>query len=198
MERSGAGDAREHAPARPAYGDPQQHPSSPDAPGTPYYYPAVPEEESEPWRRSGRSTAALVAVALVVAVGAGATVHTVLKGGDPVEPVAGVIPVGYLGDWATADGANTRRLTIRQGEVGDPVLTMVADGTTQHSTYHCVFEAVLLKAPVGKGPLTVGPSMVTTGASDPSCSPGGTTAIRLLPDGSLEQAKLHFTRPASS
>lgn len=198
MERSGAGDPREHAPARPAYGDPQQHPSSADVPGTPYCYPTVPEEESEPWRRSGRSTAALVAVALVVAVGAGATVHTVLKGGGPAEPVAGVIPVGYLGDWATADGESTRRLTIRQGEVGDLVLTMVADGTTRHSTYHCVFEAALLEVPLREGPLTVGPSTVTTGASDPSCAPGGATEIRLLPDGGLEQADLRFTRPTPS
>ncbi|WP_405880724.1 protein kinase [Streptomyces sp. NBC_01136] len=93
--------------AHPAYGYPQQHPSPAGpppaygypqhsgwgAPGpygsTPPYEPGVPTPpygpagapEPEPPRRSGRSTAALVVVALVVALGAGGSVYALMQGG---------------------------------------------------------------------------------------------------------------------
>jgi hypothetical protein len=102
-----------------------------------------------------------------------------------------VIPAGFLGTWTAsidnADGANTRRLTIRQGEVGDTVLSLVADGPAGTGTYHCEFEADLTRVPVGNGPLAMGPSTVTTGEPATSCSPGGATEITLLPDGRLER-----------
>jgi serine/threonine protein kinase len=97
-------------PAHPAYGYPQQHPQPPAAYGYPqqqpgaYGYPqqpgpygglgstppygptppygqppAVPQE---PPRGSGRSTAVLVAVALIVALGAGGSVYALMQGGD--------------------------------------------------------------------------------------------------------------------
>jgi hypothetical protein len=57
--------------AAPAYG-----------PGaTPPYGPGAAPRAPEPERRSGRSTAALVAVALVVALGAGGSVYALMKGG---------------------------------------------------------------------------------------------------------------------
>ncbi|CAM5518323.1 Serine/threonine-protein kinase PknD [Streptomyces alboniger] len=78
-------------PGAPAYGYPQQHqrpaaygyPQQP-APGygsTPPYGPGpyVPLGPPEPPRRSGRSTAALIAVALIVAIGAGGTVYAVMN-----------------------------------------------------------------------------------------------------------------------
>ncbi|MFA3877461.1 serine/threonine-protein kinase [Streptomyces sp. MMCC 100] len=181
--------------------------------------------------RSGRSTALLVVVALVVALGAGGTVYALMRGdgddragGDPTpaqstgapqdpgtgspgssDPAAGqspstgstapaadegTVPAGYVGDWTTsidnASGTHPRRLTIAQGEVGDTVMTLVADGPTDTGTYHCVFDAALTAEPGAGGPLRLGPSQVRTGPST-SCAPGGPTTVTLLPDGSLER-----------
>ncbi|MFJ2002067.1 serine/threonine-protein kinase [Streptomyces chartreusis] len=235
-------------PQQPAYGYPQAGPGQPygAAPGygaygpnpnypnpnpayaaTPPYGPPgpyLPAPQPEPPRRSGRSTAALVVVALVVALGAGGSVYALMSGdnddsagggpterptatststdsptSDPTTPAPsptpsasadGTIPAGYLGTWtATIDsgtGENTRRLTIRQGEVGDTVLSLVADGPAGNGTYHCEFEADLSAAPGGDGPLRIGPSTVTVGEA-PTCSPGKATEITLLPDGRLER-----------
>ncbi|MET7474991.1 protein kinase [Streptomyces sp. NPDC005648] len=70
----------------PAYGYPQQPtaygpmgPTPPYGPA-PYTGPLTPAPQ-EPARRSGRSTIALVAVALVVALGAGASVYALMNGG---------------------------------------------------------------------------------------------------------------------
>ncbi|MGW3209458.1 serine/threonine-protein kinase [Streptomyces sp. NPDC001135] len=109
-------------------------------------------------------------------------------------PSDGVIPEAYLGTWASAidnaNGTNTRRLTIRQGKVGDSVLTLVADGPTEGGgTYHCVFEAALTQQPSSNGPLEIGPSTVTSGRPASSCSPGEPTEVTLLPDGGLKRAK---------
>ncbi|GGX49673.1 serine/threonine-protein kinase [Streptomyces chartreusis] len=241
------GSPQQH-PQQPAYGYPQAGPGGPygAAPGygaygpnpnypnpnpayaaTPPYGPPgpyLPAPQPEPPRRSGRSTAALVVVALVVALGAGGSVYALMSGdnddsagggpterptatsnptdsptSDPTTPTPsptpsesadGTIPAGYLGTWtATIDsgtGENTRRLTIRQGEVGDAVLSLVADGPAGNGTYHCEFEADLSAAPGGDGPLRIGPSTVTVGEA-PTCSPGKATEITLLPDGRLER-----------
>ncbi|WP_217242800.1 serine/threonine-protein kinase [Streptomyces sp. AC555_RSS877] len=119
-------------------------------------------------------------------------------------PSDGAIPAGYLGTWTTtidnADGLHTRELTLQQGETGDTVLSLVADGPTANGTYHCVFQADLLEAPSGDGPLSVGPSSVTSGEPRSSCTPGAPTEITLLPDGTLERTntgtdeKLTYTR----
>ncbi|WDM15050.1 protein kinase [Streptomyces lavenduligriseus] len=107
---------------------------------------------------------------------------------------AGAIPDAYLGTWRAAisseSGTGTRELTIRQGEVGDTVLTLVADGPTEGGgSYHCVFEAELTGTPGGDGPLEIGPSTVTTGEPASSCTPGEATEVTLLPDGRLERTK---------
>ncbi|MEU2714520.1 serine/threonine-protein kinase [Streptomyces sp. NPDC007205] len=109
-------------------------------------------------------------------------------------PSDGAVPDAYLGTWGTtidnANGTNTRRLTIRQGKVGDSVLTLVADGPTEGGgMYHCVFEATLTQQPSGNGPLEIGPSTVTSGEPASSCTPGEPTEVTLLPDGSLKRAK---------
>ncbi|MER6421388.1 protein kinase [Streptomyces sp. NPDC001137] len=251
-----------HAQTPPAYGYPQQHPQQqpaygyppqqlggygyPQQPGgygglgsTPPYGPSytgpVPPAPQEPPRRSGRSTAALIAVALIVALGAGGSVYALMNGGSdkaddkpspaptsaapsepepsPTTPTSaqpttsapsdGAIPSGYLGTWTAtitnADGENTRELTIQQGEVGDTVLSLVADGPTSSGTYHCVFQADLTAAPGSGGSLEIGPSTVTSG--DPGyCKPGDATELSLLPDGSLQREntsngeKLKYTR----
>jgi serine/threonine protein kinase len=240
--------------AHPAYGHPQQHPSptgppayghpqggwgapgsygptppyGPGLPTTPYGPAGVPEPE--PPRRSGRSTAALIVVALVVALGAGGSVYALMQGGpakgtddakassaasksptspdsspssstpssspsDSPSPQAsqggGAIPEGFLGTWDAsidnATGHNTRRLTIRQGAVGDAVLSLVADGPSGSTTYHCVFRAELTAAPGAGGPLVIGPSEVTGGAPISSCSPGAASEITLQSDGRLRR-----------
>ena len=241
-------------PAPPAYGSPapygygypqqaQQHPQPPSAgygypqqPYAPYgglgstppYGPPPFSGQPEPERPGGRSTALLVVIALVVALGAGGSVYALMKhgGGDtaggtvgpapasttsapPVtSPAAtptasapassaaadGAVPAAYLGTWETtidnANGSNSRRLTIEQGEVGDPVLTLVADGPGEGGgTYHCVFEATLAEQPDNGGPLEIGPSTVTSGEPMSSCSPGEASEVTLLPDGRLKRAK---------
>jgi hypothetical protein len=110
----------------------------------------------------------------------------------PSTPAAedGTIPTAYLGTWATtidnASGTHTRQLTIQQGEVGDTVLSLVADGPTGNGSYHCVFEADLAAAPDSDGPLSIGPSTVTVGPSS-TCTPGEPSRVRLLPNGTLER-----------
>ncbi|MEW2253806.1 protein kinase [Streptomyces sp. NPDC047869] len=241
-------------PARSAYGSPapygygypqqaQQHPQPPSAgygypqqPYTPYgglgstppYGPPPFTGRPEPERPGGRSTALLVVIALVVALGAGGSVYALMKhGGDdtadgtvgpaptgttsapPVTSPApapsasasassaaadGAVPAAYLGTWETtidnANGTNTRRLTIGQGEVGDTVLALVADGPVEGGgTYHCVFEATLTEQPGDGDPLEIGPSTVTSGEPMSSCSPGEASEVTLLPDGRLKRAK---------
>ena len=236
-------------PQQPAYGYPPQQPGAygyPQQPGgygglgsTPPYGPSytgpVPHAPQGPPRRSGRSTAALIAVALIVALGAGGSVYALMNGGgdkadnkpspapttgapskpepSPTTPTTaqpstsapsnGTVPTGYLGTWTAtitnADGENTRELTIRQGKVGDAVLSLVADGPTSSGTYHCVFQADLTAEPGSDGPLEIGPSTVTSGDSG-YCKPGDATEISLLPDGSLQREntsngeKLKYTR----
>ncbi|MEV7209706.1 MULTISPECIES: serine/threonine-protein kinase [unclassified Streptomyces] len=194
-------------------------PTPPQGPPLPYGPPAEPP-------RSARSTALLVVVALVVALGAGGTVYALMRGdgdstagGDPTptrstgaprnpgtsDPAAGqspstgstapaadegAVPTAYVGDWTTtidnASGTHPRSLTIAQGEVGDTVMTLVADGPTDTGSYHCVFDATLAAEPGADGPLRLGPSQVRTGPAT-SCAPGGSTTVTLLPDGSLQR-----------
>jgi hypothetical protein len=214
-----------------AFGPPQPHPQPPPPyPGgwgrTPPYGPP-PYGDPAPPRRSGRSTAVLMVVALIVALGAGGSVYALLRGdgtgtggspsrtsaaattpaprtsggpstseqpSTPASPSpsssstsAGAVPDAYLGTWTAAidnsTGHNTRRLVIRQGEVGSTVLSLTADG----ETYHCVFQAVLAEKPTGDGPLRVGPSTVTAGEPVSSCVPGAATELTLLPDGRLKR-----------
>ncbi|MCQ9183364.1 protein kinase [Streptomyces sp. IBSBF 2953] len=105
---------------------------------------------------------------------------------SPSSPAGGV-PASFLGSWTTTieneSGTNTRRLTITQGEVGDTVLALVADG----EAYHCEFTATLTRAPGADGTLRIGPSKVTTGRPLSSCSPGAASEITLLADGRLQR-----------
>ncbi|MEU0108250.1 protein kinase [Streptomyces sp. NPDC006251] len=121
------------------------------------------------------------------------------------SPADGAVPTSYLGTWTTtidnADGQHSRSLTIQQGEPGDTVLSLVADGPTDGGgTYHCVFEGDLTAAPDGDGPLKIGPSTVTVGQPRTACTPGAATEITLLPDGTLQRVntssgeRLTYTR----
>ncbi|KOV60296.1 serine/threonine-protein kinase [Streptomyces sp. MMG1121] len=218
-----------------AQGHAQQHPQYPpyaetatsSPPTAPpyarpgYSTPAFPRPgEEEPERRSGRSTALLVAVALVVALGAGGSVYALMNGGGghtrdggkggsapavassgpttsaPSSSAApgGAIPAAYLGTWgATIDsttGTGFRQLTIRQGAVGDAVLSLVAEGPADGGgSYHCVFEARLTQQPGADGPLEIGPSTVSSGEPASSCTPGDATEITLQPGGTLKRVQ---------
>ncbi|MFJ2907415.1 protein kinase [Streptomyces sp. NPDC087212] len=182
----------------------------PGTPGTappydsPYTGPTPLGAPPDPPRRDGRSTAALLAVALVVVVGAGGSVYALLNGGGGTaggRPTAststhapagsgGAVPSGYLGTWRTtltnAFGKSTRTLTLKQGKVGDAVLSLVAEGPGNGGAYRCVFKAVLTQRPQARRPLTIGPSTVTSGTKG-ACSPGDPTYLQLLPDGALER-----------
>ncbi|RZU21638.1 serine/threonine-protein kinase [Streptomyces sp. BK239] len=115
-------------------------------------------------------------------------------------PGEGAVPEAYLGTWAATidntSGVNSRRLTLTQGQAGDDVLKLVADG----DGYHCEFTADLARKPAGDGPLAIGPSTVTTGKPLSSCTPGAATEVTLLPDGRLQRLnrstgeKLTYTR----
>ncbi|WP_235216334.1 hypothetical protein [Streptomyces toyocaensis] len=104
-------------------------------------------------------------------------------------PADGTIPAEFLGNWSTtidnATGQHSRRLTVQQGEVGDTVMSLVADGPTGSGTYHCVFEARLTATSGGR--LDLGPSSVTDGRPRSACTPGSASEIALLPDGSLRR-----------
>ncbi|MFF7720175.1 serine/threonine-protein kinase [Streptomyces luteogriseus] len=111
---------------------------------------------------------------------------------DTSSPADGTIPTGYLGTWTTtidnADGEHRRSLTIQQGEPGDTVLSLVADGPTKGGgDYHCVFEGRLTASPGADGALEIGPSSVKVGQPSTACTPGAATEITLLPDGTLER-----------
>ncbi|MEU5595610.1 serine/threonine-protein kinase [Streptomyces sp. NPDC020298] len=112
---------------------------------------------------------------------------------SPTPPPAadGAVPAAYLGTWSgTIDnslGHHTRELTLQQGEVGDTVLTVVADGPTKDGgTYHCVFEAKLAQQPGADGPLEIASSTVTDGPSS-ECKPGVASEVTLLSDGRLRR-----------
>lgn len=216
----------------PPYGPGPTAPYGPDGNTAPYgptppYGPVPVPAGPGAGRRSGRSTAFLVVVALVVALGAGGSVYALMQGGGsggdddskaspaasagPASPdgsasrapsaaspspsaeasASGTVPAAYLGTWETtidnATGHNTRRLTIRQGEVGEPVLTLTADGPAGSGTYHCVFQATLTSAPAAGGALEIGPSEVTSGEPLSSCSPGSASEITVLPGGGLRR-----------
>ncbi|MFJ6129321.1 serine/threonine-protein kinase [Streptomyces griseoviridis] len=213
-----------HATPVNGYGYPHGHGSlgaTPADSSAGYTGPLPSSAPAEPPRRDGRSTAALLAVALVVAIGAGGSVYALLNGGgatggtgpspsasapatpggrspqpsaaassSPSGATDGAVPSGYLGTWTAtitnADGENTRTLTLRQGKVGDTVLSLVAEGPTAAGGYRCVFEAELTRRPGAQGPLEIGPSLVRSGDSG-ACTPGAPTEIRLLPDGRLER-----------
>ncbi|MFC8837172.1 serine/threonine-protein kinase [Streptomyces griseoincarnatus] len=105
-------------------------------------------------------------------------------------PADGTVPGEFLGRWSTTidndSGSHSRRLTVRQGEVGDTVMSLVADGPTGNGTYHCVFEA-RLTGTSDDGRLRVGPSTVTVGEPRSACTPGSASEITLLPDGTLRR-----------
>ncbi|WP_282688889.1 MULTISPECIES: serine/threonine-protein kinase [unclassified Streptomyces] len=199
-------------PAQPVQPMQPPHPAQPLAPIPPAHFaPTPPPPVRE--RRSAGATVALIAVAVVVAIGAGGSVYAFMKGDGPGTTASpgpsgsadtgsggkgqqgsgeGAVPEGFLGTWSGSipgeQGSSTRTLTIRQGDVGDQVLALTAEGPlASGSTYHCEFSAPLAGGPAGDGPVRIGPSTVSSGRPASSCSPGRPTELTLLPDGTLRR-----------
>ncbi|MFJ9689125.1 serine/threonine-protein kinase [Streptomyces bacillaris] len=189
-----------------------------------YFTPAATPAPA-PVRRSTGATVALVAVAIVVAIGAGGSVYAFMnhRSGDTSTPDPsastgnsagssagsstgssgdpagtgdeGAVPEDYLGTWTASlpgeRGDSTRKLIIRQGAVGDQVLSLTAEGPLAlGATYHCEFTAPLAARPSADEdePVLIGPSAVSVGRPASSCSPGKSTELTLLPDGTLRRA----------
>ncbi|MFW3460517.1 hypothetical protein ACN24K_06800 [Streptomyces microflavus] len=150
-------------------------------------------------RRSAGATVALVAVAIAVAIGAGGSVYAFMNNegrGTHTNPGPsasgddngndngngsgtddGAVPGDYLGTWTGSipgdRGASSRKLVIRQGGVGDQVLSLTAEGPLAlGATYHCEFTAPLAARPGDGEPVRIGPSTVSVGRPAASCSPG--------------------------
>ncbi|MFJ9324424.1 serine/threonine-protein kinase [Streptomyces globisporus] len=199
-------------PPTPAQPTPPYHPAYPSAPIPPAHFAPTPPPPTRE-RRSAGATVALIAVAVVVAIGAGGSVYAFMKGDGPGTTASpgpsgsadtgsggkgqqgsgeGSVPEGFLGTWSGSipgeQGASTRTLTIRQGDVGDQVLALTAEGPlASGSSYHCEFNAPLADSPAGDGPVRIGPSTVSSGSPAASCSPGKPTELALLPDGTLRR-----------
>lgn len=113
----------------------------------------APAPAPAPARRSAGATVALVAVAIAVAIGAGGSVYAFMNnegrgthtnpgpsasgddnvngnGSGPDDESA--VPADYLGTWTGSipgdQGGSSRKLVIRQGGVGDQVLSLTAEG----------------------------------------------------------------------
>lgn len=231
-----------------AYGYPQQPGFGPTPPYGPLHPTGAqpPAPAAAPARRSAGSTIALVAIAVLVAVGAGGSVYALMNDrgtgttasptdstdpspgdgssnspspdgpqdpspgtdgqtGDDGQDGDGLVPEAYLGSWSAgidnAGGHSTRELVIQQGQVGDAVLVLTAQGPLDTGgTYRCVFEADLAAEPSEGAPVNLGPSTVTEGEPMTSCTPGSSTTLTLLPDGTLSRVntdsgeKLTYTK----
>ncbi|WP_405491355.1 protein kinase domain-containing protein [Streptomyces sp. NBC_00096] len=164
---------------------------------------AVPSASSASASASASASSVfLVSIALVVAVAAGGTVYAFMTGDDqplsaPGAPPAtgatasspasipppAVLPAAYAGTWRATSGGQSWRLTLTPGGAGTPVMSL----TVQAPGIACAWSAPLdsaAGAPAGAGTVGLAPSTVTSGAA-PTCTPGGRSTLRLLPDGSL-------------
>ncbi|MET7607847.1 hypothetical protein ABZS96_36470 [Streptomyces avermitilis] len=146
-------------------------------------------------RQRPRRAPVLAAAAAVLAVALGALAYGTAPSPNKQPPspneqppsrvVAGDVPDPYVGTWTNtitnADGENTRTLVIKQGRIGDEVLTLTADGPH----YHCDFRARLVS--VTSGSIRLSSSTVATGSPAGACEPGGPTAVAILSDGRLQR-----------
>ncbi|GGT28313.1 hypothetical protein GCM10010271_35490 [Streptomyces kurssanovii] len=196
-------------PPGPTYGYPQPYRPAPYHPAP---YPPGPHAPAPAPRRGSRGgTPALIAVALVVALGAGGSVYAFMSkdegkrttadpkpsstssaptsppassgtpaptGTPPTAQTAGDVPQEYVGTWRasfeTADGTNTRVMTIIQGVTGEQVMTLSGTGPN----YDCRWSATL-RAP--GPPLELAPTAVTFG-DRVSCAPGQWSRLNMTND----------------
>ncbi|MCX5388078.1 serine/threonine-protein kinase [Streptomyces sp. NBC_00083] len=185
-----------------------------------YDYPpslSTPYAPEPPPSRSTKSTVALIAVALVVAVGAGGSVYAFMSGdslnggsddkrptasstGTPNSPspsgspskdtspfTPGSVPHQYIGAW-------TATVPTATGE--DPRDLVIRAGSTgdtiltltaQGSGYHCVFQARLTSSPTTRNSQLQIGPSTVAPGSTGACNPGKPSTISLLPDGRLHR-----------
>lgn len=139
----------------------------------------APSTESPPRERQPRRGLVLITVAVVTAIAFGgftAYQEDLFVEMEPPHATGappGALPGKYLGTWQTTvrkEPADTRTLVIRQGDVGDTVMSLTANGPQ----YRCVFRARL----VSVGPDTVRLSKSTVVRGSPgSCTPGGPSTL---------------------
>lgn len=106
------------------------------------------------------------------------------------ETADGTIPEKFLGTWNGSIqnnlGSNSRRLVLQQGDVGDTVVSITADGPTDTGgTYHCVFQGKLESA--SGNTLSIGPTDVIVGQPASSCKAGEASTVTLLSGGRLHR-----------
>ncbi|MGW2669611.1 serine/threonine-protein kinase [Streptomyces sp. NPDC001272] len=198
-------------PGYPSVGYPS--PGYPSPPGylTPQFAVPAPGPAPAPAPRpAAGSTAFLVSIALVVAIAAGGTVYAVMNSGRTSPPpgraqssgassaggggaasasasggqgngdkAPGTLPTGYAGSWRATSGSASWHLVLTPGAVGDSVMTL----SVEDPGYSCSWRATLRSAP---DPVELGASTLVSGAP-PTCTPGGWSRLRLLPDGSLRR-----------
>ncbi|THA83204.1 serine/threonine-protein kinase [Streptomyces sp. A0592] len=102
---------------------------------------------------------------------------------------AGFLPEAYVGTWQAVRGSQTWRLTLTRGGVGEQVMSL----DVRDPGFVCSWTAALRGAPgsgVGSGAgsdsVELDASTVTSGAP-PTCTAGGRSLLRLLPDGALRR-----------
>ncbi|MFE6835302.1 serine/threonine-protein kinase [Streptomyces sp. NPDC057705] len=114
-------------------------------------------------------------------------------GGGPgpgsVASAAG-LPEAYLGTWYATHGSQTWRLALTHGAVGDPVMSLAVEAPG----FACAWTAPLRHAP---DPVELDASTVTSG-TPPTCTPGGWSRLRLLPDGTLQRELVGSDNPPLS
>ncbi|MER5773018.1 serine/threonine-protein kinase [Streptomyces sp. NPDC002039] len=107
------------------------------------------------------------------------TADTGPTGAAAAGPVKAALPDSYAGAWRARSGTATWHLTLTPGTVGDPVM----DLRVEDPGYSCTWRATLLGD--GDG-VELAASTVISGAPA-TCTAGGVSRLRLLPDGSLRR-----------
>ncbi|MFJ6759037.1 serine/threonine-protein kinase [Streptomyces sp. NPDC091273] len=110
-------------------------------------------------------------------------------GPGSVASAAG-LPEAYLGTWYATHGSQTWRLALTRGAVGDPVMSLAVEAPG----FACAWTAPLRHAP---DPVELDASTVTSG-TPPTCTPGGWSRLRLLPDGTLQRELVGSDNPPLS
>ncbi|MFF4350325.1 hypothetical protein [Streptomyces sp. NPDC001530] len=127
----------------------------------------------------------LAATAAVLAITLGAFVYGMAPfthKQPPSRVVSGDVPGQYVGTWKTTINADhNRRLVIKQGRVGDVVMSLTADGPG----YHCAFQAKLVSVEFGS--IRLGKSTVTAAHPADSCVPGDPTTVVPVGDDQLRR-----------
>ncbi|AQT73563.1 serine/threonine-protein kinase [Streptomyces sp. fd1-xmd] len=111
--------------------------------------------------------------------------------GSASAPVGEGLPAAFAGTWQAVRGSQTWRLTLTRGGVGEQVMSLAV----HDPAFACAWTAALRSAPdqrpgsgpdSGPGSVELEASTVISGAP-PTCTAGGPSRLRLLPDGALRR-----------